>query len=194
MKITRPGAPGRERFLLTAVITAGLLFSGWHFAGASSVERITHLRLERESLQVGLARFEKALGSREQIEEEWHSLNWQQNRLEKALPCFSEMPLVLGSFDRLLADFEGSVQSFEAGDTAFEDGYATVQLALDTAGPAFHLQNLLRRLESFPHLVLIDTIKWSEQNRQEAALEIECRLVFLIPEQSGPEGGIEPGS
>jgi len=193
MKITKPGA-GRERFLLAAVITAGLLFSGWYFAGASSLERVSGLRHERENLQAGLARFETTLGNLERVEEEWHSLKREQNRLESALPCFTAMPLVLGNFDRLLADFEESVHSFKAGDTAFEDGYATLQLTLNITGHTFHLQNLLRRLESFPHLVLIDTIKWSEQGREEAALEIDCRLVFVIPEQDAPEGGVDPDS
>lgn len=180
----------RETFLLTTVFLAGFLFFGWQLIGAPVYKEFVHLYRHYNMLAAENEQLHAQIGKAEEIEARWAAIQPEKERLERTLPCYCELPRVLGTMETFLEDYKGSLQYLKTGETINEDSYITVGMAFEARGRPSRLLALLRRIESFPHLVIIDSLKWSSDDKADYTLQIVFRFIFICPDQLA--GAVEP--
>ncbi len=108
----------------------------------------------------------------------------EKERLETAIPDLAELPLVLGNLEALLESHSEAIHSFRIGNTSYEDSHVTVGATLHLADQPYRLQNILKRLEDFPHLIVLDSLHWSNKSEVEPTLELNFRFIFISADQS----------
>jgi len=173
----------RETVLLLVLVVLTAVLAGWHFMFFPLLSSAAELRSERAALLPEQERLADQLSRRGELSaarERWQA---QAPALNSSLPPPGNLPEVLTNLELLLAASPVTLQTFQAGSMAPEEGHLALRITLRGAGEPEALLGLLERLERFGHLLLVDRIDWSQQEEEAAILEISFRLIFYPPSE-----------
>lgn len=169
----------REAYLILIFLFLLIATAMWHFSGALYYAEIKDLLEQRAELEQETALLNSILEQKDQINADW--LIWQgdRDRLNRAIPEREDLAAVLGKLDAHLNLFEGTVNKFNIGETTDHLQYSTISLYLSVSGSKDQVQLLLQNLETFPHLLIIDSIAWAATADELVKLDLLFRLIFM---------------
>jgi Tfp pilus assembly protein PilO len=171
----------KEKFLIMLVLISGIICAGWHFGGSDYARKISDLRFEQQRLVEEIKILNALENERTRIESEWSESNLEKDRLIKAIPPIYEFPGVLGSLEEMLDSFSESLHFLRVGDMEYEDNHIKVNISLDITDQPRRLQNLLRQLENFPHLLILDRLEWGSSDGGEVEMQLSLKVILFNP-------------
>ncbi len=193
MKTKKAALGKREYYLLLIIVLLGIFTTGWYFKGAALYKEVKTLHLEQSNLQEKKEPLLAVLQNRELIEAKWNLLCEQREGLNNIIPPLLELPLALANLETVLENHTVAVHSLRIGETDFKEDHATVELNLNLSGRPHILQAMLRDLEQFPHLLLLEKIRWFNHNNADTTLELQFKMVFSQDVQGAAELYKTPG-
>jgi Tfp pilus assembly protein PilO len=137
-------------------------------------------------LSTEIADLEEIMNRKESIENEWLQLQEEEARLNILLPEIWELPSVLGELELVVEYFDNQISSFQAREVISKDGYTELPFMLSAIGSPSSILAIIKALEAFPHLLVIEYLRWSSADLTNVVLEIHFRVHFY----SCLEGGI----
>ncbi|HSW35557.1 MAG TPA: hypothetical protein VLH18_03030 [Candidatus Limnocylindrales bacterium] len=181
--MTKPGLlrSRRQTYLILLVLFTAVVLGGWHFAGAPLHAKLTLLRGQHGTLAEEQTLLDAKLQTKDAITQEWAGWQFDKERLDTVIPSLDELPRALGSLETLIARFPVTVNSLQVGETVALERGSTVALNFSVSGSDDSTIALLESLETFPQLLIIDSITWSAADPANSTLSIRFRLVLLDP-------------
>ena len=169
----------RETRLITILLLLLLILAGRHFSGASIYAEIKGLLEQRARLKTDTALLLLTLDQKDNINADW--IRWQndRDRLNQAIPDQKDLCGVLGKLEALLNRFDGTVHHFSIGERTDYVQYNDISLVLSVSGSTDQAQVLLHNLETFPHLLIIDSITWAASGNELVKLDLRFRLIYI---------------
>ncbi len=168
----------REVFLIAAVFISALVLLAWQSAGRTLNQEIVGLSEKNSSLKAEIAGLEEILNRKASIESKWAQLQEDELRLNLLLPEITELPSALGELERIVENHDNQITSFQAGEIESRGNHLSLPFKLCAEGSPFMITAIIKALEAFPHLLIIDYLNWTSIDGKEAALDIHFRLHF----------------
>ncbi len=168
----------REASLIAAVLVAALALTAWQFAGRNLHQEITGLAEKSSSLSAEIYGLEEILSRKDSIESTWVHLQEDEARLNVLLPEISELPSALGELESIVESYNSQITSFQAGEIESSDGHISLPFTLCAKGSPFVITAIIKALEAFPHLLVIDYLRFTSIDGKEASVDINFRVYF----------------
>jgi hypothetical protein len=160
----------REKYLLLALLLTLTILTGWRFLLGPYREKSSALQIEYDSLIGEQSRLIQVLEKQGQA------------RSPQRIPFLDEMPRVLADLEDLIRRSPVDLILLESTGLEYQAGYAALGLRLKVAGPARGVLRLIRELEQFTHLSIVDSLDWTGQDDR-ITMEIFFHQAFFDPEQ-----------
>lgn len=187
MKTTRKISKKTMTALLLLIALAVL---GWQLGGTSLYSELRTLRTEHNTLHEEVTELRDFRNRAYRAESEYETLLSEMKRLEEKVPPLDALPGVLESLEEAVALPGGAMESFTVLEAACEDGFCSVEVNLAATCRPVKLAGLLRRLESFPHLLAPLQVRWVNGENGQATLEMSFLLIFTGP-RDGPNLAVD---
>ncbi len=168
-----------ETVLIVMLLISLALFTCWQLSGAALFLRIRDLKEQRAFQIEERAVLSLILSQKTSIDKAWSIGQSDQIRLNRAVPDLADMPVVLSELEKLLNHYSGGVQLFSTGEPVDHYLHSELFLALSITGSAGEIMSLLHKLESFPHLLIIDNMTWALAENELNTLNLGFRLICL---------------
>lgn len=182
----RRGKPNRlEASLIAAVLIAAIALTAWQFAGRNLHQEIAGLAEKSSSLGAEVAGLEEILSRKDSIESKWVHLQEDEARLNVLLPEISELPSVLGELENIVEYYDDQVTSFQTVEIESRDAHLSLPFTLCAEGSPFVITAIIKALEAFPHLLVIDYLRWASIDGKVAAVDINFRVYFYNEPERG---------
>jgi Tfp pilus assembly protein PilO len=175
----------RETSLIAAVLIAAIALAAWHFAGRNLHQEISGLVEMSSSLSSEIAGLEETLSRKESIESTWMHLQEDETRLNELLPEISELPSALEALENIVERYDSQISSVQAGEIENHDGYISLPFTLCAEGSPYLITAIVKALEAFPHLLVIDYLHWTSTDSTEAAIDVNFRIYFYSEPNRG---------
>lgn len=168
----------REATLIAAVMISVIFLIVWQTAGRNLHQEIAGLSERSNSLGAEIASLEELLSQKNSIESKWSQLEEDEARLNDLLPEISELPSALGKLEIIVEHYDSQITSFQAGEIESRDNHASLPFTLCAEGSPFVISEIIKDLEAFPHLLVIDHLRWISLDEKGAAIDVNFRIYF----------------
>lgn len=168
----------REAALMAAVLITVIVLLVWQTAGRNLFQDIAGLSERKSSLSTEISVLEEVISRKDSIESKWARLQEDETRLNTLLPEISELPSAFGELESIVEYYDSQITSFQAGEIETTEGYIYLPFTLCAEGSPLVITAILKALEAFPHLLVIDYLRWTSIDGKGAAIDITFRVYF----------------
>ena len=170
----------RERLLLSLAIFLFLPVLGWYGGGSEYYDSIVELKQEIALLAEEIEILDELISSSDELSKDWKAREAELNILRRSYPALTDLPLVLESLEEIISAGNLTPLAIQVGEAKHEEYYSSMSVNLVTKGSARQLHNSLEMLENFSHMLVIDSLEWSELEAFEEQLDLAFRLIFRL--------------
>jgi Tfp pilus assembly protein PilO len=168
----------REAVLMAAVLITVIVLIVWQTAGRNLFQDIAGLSERKSMLSTEMAVLEEVISRKDSIENKWARLQEDETRLNILLPEISELPSAFGKLESIVEYYDSQITSFQAGEIETAEGYISLPFTLCAEGSPFIITAIIKALESFPHLLIIEYLRWTSIEGNDAAIEVSFKIYF----------------
>lgn len=169
----------RERVLIVLLFSALAAAGFIKLGGLSYFRALEALDSERREIAALLAESNKLLATADTIENKWAAVKTDSERLAALIPEMAMQPSALGNLERLLRSSAGTLASLRVEEKISYGDYCALQVNATISDLPALPELLLKRLENFPHLLLIEQLVWEQDGEGAGVLHLQLNLFFL---------------
>lgn len=181
MKIMKHSLSRRETALIIIFVILVFFLACWRYLVFPLWQSAFTLRNEQTALLHEQKEMLEQLRRQDLLYLEWEHMQNHASSLHTALPSPDRLPQVLSRLEALFDAFAANIHSLQIGKFEHEEAYSALRVKLIASGETAPLLILLKDLEYFEHILLVEQLNWTQNDDHTAVLNLSFRLVFYTP-------------
>ncbi len=173
-------SPGRRLITYLIILSAAILVGPYLWPQAASFyQELAELRQQRNIIQQETERLNQLLAREDQTIDSLSLQHDEQDRLNIFIPCFSNLPQVIGNLEEKLNGYSGAINALKIGEAVENESHISLGINLIFSGSGQQARALLSSLEHFSSMLVIDNINWTASGGNNVRVSLDFRLIFF---------------
>lgn len=167
-----------QKILLPLFLLAVILIGGWFLFASTLPSELAELRQNNHLIREEINDLTKLIGRAELISTNGPVPEGSGTEQFKLLHPYREMPAVLGRLEKTLDYYKPLINNVKVGETTYTGEFVSLNLSLQATGDRQSLKTIIRSLEQFENLLILDTLDWVAGEDRLVDLALTFRLIF----------------
>lgn len=163
--------------LIAAIITLFFL-PGFNHPLTHQLQELKSARAELELIKNRRTTLEALLDNKADYELKWNDIKEEAELHQKQLPPLCAQTRTIAGLEKILTSMPGEIRRLTVGPLVHSDHYSSLTLQLVYAGTPLQVEELLKAIENFSAILVIESLRYNLSEISRAELNLDLKLYF----------------